>query len=212
MADLKTTHKLPQQARIMVVKALACQERLVDVCAQLKDEFDIELKAHSLYNYIPDRNPNMDADLKLLFQQVEAEFLDAGKHVPFNNRNRRNVLRERVFWRHERNPVVQKDLLNDAAKDCGGLFAQRREDAPEQGDDDDYKIMGDNLAHASNEDLARILSETPDEMIAPDVLEFMIEKGFRKRRAALPAAGTAPGVEGEIIEGAATTRSSNGKR
>ena len=211
MADPKPTHKLSQQARIMIVKALACQERLVDVCAQIKDEFDIELKPHSLYNYIPDRNPNMDADLKTLFEQVEAEFLEAGKHVPFNNRNRRNILRERVFWRHERNPIVQKDLLNDAAKDCGGLFAQRRDEAPAPGDDD-YKIMGDNLAHASNEDLARIMSETPDEMIAPDILEFMIKKGFRRRRAALPATGAAPGVEGEIVEGGATTRSSGGKR
>ena len=200
MANPKPTHKLPQQARIMAVKALACQERLVDVCAQLKDEFDIELKPHSLYNYIPDHNPNMDADLKTLFLQVEAEFLEAGKGVPFNNRNRRNVLRERVFWRHERNPVLQKDLLNDAAKDCGGLFAQRRDNASTLGDDG-YKVMGDNLAHASNEDLARILSETPDEMIAPDVLEFMIEQGFRKRRMAAP---TAPAVEGELVENAPT--------
>lgn len=181
----KTTHKLPQAARVMIVKALACQERPCDVRDRLKAEFGIEIDRSSLYNYIPSRNPNMDADLRALFEQVEADFLCEGKRVPFNNRNRRNALRERLFWQHERNPQVACELLKDAARDCGGLFS-RKEVVGEarDGGGDDLAEITRNLVNASNEDLARILSATPDEMIDPDVLQFMIDKGYRKARVA----------------------------
>lgn len=180
----------------MVVKALACHERLVDVRDRVKAEFGIEITREALYKYMPDHNPNMDTGLKAMFEKVEAEFLEEGRRVPFNNRNRRNVLRERVFWRNERNPVIQRDLLNDAARDHGGLFAQKRVEAIVE--DAGLSALTDNLVNASNEDLARILSATPDEMIDPDVLEFMIAQGFRKPRPALPVASI---VDGEIVDG-----------
>ncbi len=114
-------------------------------------------------------NPNMNADLRALFEQVQEEFVRDGKRVPFNNRDRRNVLRERLFWRHKRNPQIAREQLNDAARDAGGLFSTK--EAVVKACDDLAEIIR-NLVNASNEDSARILLVTSDEMIDADVLQY----------------------------------------
>lgn len=118
--------KLPFEAKTYIVSALACCEKPSYILAEVEEIWGIKLFPKSLNHYHPERNPRLDYDLILLFNDVRRRFWQERAEAIMNCLNYRQKQRERLFFRNARNPHLQRKILNDAAKDVGGLFSNVR--------------------------------------------------------------------------------------
>lgn len=172
--------KLSIEAKSYIVCALACCEKPSNILAKVEEIWGIKLFPKSLNHYNPLRNPRLDDDLKELFRQTRESFWKDRSKAAMNSLNYRQRERERLFFRCDRNPVLQLKILRDAAKDVGGMFSSVRVIEMRHEINPPVRRARDitDFSTASNEELALAIWEFPVETVSPDVADFMAEKGF----------------------------------
>ena len=119
--------KLPFDAKIAIVRALACYERPRDILAQLKENWNITVDRKALRHYDPACNPALDDELKALFQRTRESFWKEKDEEPLNCLNFRQRVRREILEAAGRNLPLQIEILSEAAKDEGGLFSRKPE-------------------------------------------------------------------------------------
>ena len=169
--------KLSLDAKTYIVRALACRERPTDILAHLQEHFDVSVDRKALSHYDPRLNDKLDADLKKLYEKESSDFWAEKNFEPINSLNFRQRLRMELFEQAGRNLKLKLEILEQAAKDEGGLYSNRREVTGAEGAPL-VPFNVENVKNASAEDIARVIADFPLSLCSADVVAHMIDKGW----------------------------------
>lgn len=123
--------KLSEEAKIFAVQALACFDSPATVAKAVKDEFGITITRQSIEAYDPYKRAgrNCAAKWKAIFDETRAAFLKDTALIGISHKAVRLRSLERMFNVAEtRGNIAQmQSILEQAAKEAGGSFTNKRE-------------------------------------------------------------------------------------
>jgi len=121
---------LTQQQKVFIVGRLACYYRPSDVRKQLKEELGVDATLQQISFYDPGTaqgNRELSAELRQVFQETRDLFLRDVTRIPIANKAVRLRMLDDMARDNARNPRLVKELIEQAAKEDGGAFTNRRE-------------------------------------------------------------------------------------
>ncbi|MGI8655464.1 MAG: DUF2280 domain-containing protein [Pyrinomonadaceae bacterium] len=126
MAILKKEHKE------FIVQGLACFDSLSAIAEGLHDLHGIKITSQQVYNYDPTKPANarrVSKEMRELFDKTRAEFQEEKAELGISYLTYRLRRLQRMSERAEtmKNYPLAAQLLEQAAKDKGGSFTNRRE-------------------------------------------------------------------------------------
>ena len=114
-----------------IVQALACYDTPQQVVDAVKEEFGIVVSRPQVQVYDPEKRQGRDLSKKWrdLFYQTREKFLDDASSIPIANQTFRLRALNRMYAKAERqgNVVVAAQIIEQAAREVGGAFTNRRE-------------------------------------------------------------------------------------
>jgi len=123
--------KLTEPQKLFIVKALACFDSPTRVANSFREEFGIELSRAQVAKYDPTKaaGGEMAAKLIVVFDETRKAFKEGAGEVPIANKAVRLRSLNRMFEKAEGqgNMVFAAQMLEQAAKEVGGMFTNRRE-------------------------------------------------------------------------------------
>lgn len=123
MPKLKAEHKR------YLVERLACYETPTEAAIALADTFGVVVERSHVAYYDAGRvsvRSKLAADLVALFDETRARFRDATEDIAVAQRTYRLRVLDRIV-RDERSPVLRMQAMEQAAKECGDVFTNRRD-------------------------------------------------------------------------------------
>ena len=122
---------LNDEVKLAIVQALACFDTPSQVADQVKQEFGLVLARQQVAGYDPTKPSGKKLSKKLLevFQATRQKFLDDVSTIPISNQSYRLRVLQRNLERADQrgNSAMVSTLLEQAAKELGGAFTNRRE-------------------------------------------------------------------------------------
>ncbi len=122
---------LSEDVKIYIVTALACFDAPRTVIADVKDQFGITVTSQQVdaYNPATQNGKRLSKPMKALFELTRTEFLKDATKVPIANAAVRLRKLQRLVDQAENrgNGRMVADLLEQAAKETGGAYTNRRE-------------------------------------------------------------------------------------
>ena len=123
---------LTDDVKVFIVTALACYDSPRQVIADVREQFDglvVPRQQVSAYDPATQNGKRLSKAYKLLFEKTRAEFLQDATKVPIANAAvRLRKLQQLVNNAEQRgNTKMVAELLEQAAKETGGAFTNRRE-------------------------------------------------------------------------------------
>lgn len=160
MAALKDDQKL------YVVQALACFDTPSQVIEAVKHEFGIDVTAQQLQAYNPatKAGARMSQRLKDIFEATRKRFLEEVGEIPIANQSYRLRQLQRMAQEamRRKNIVLAASLLEQAAKEAGGMFTNRRQMEHTGKDGGPITTAAVDLSGLSDEALAELMRARPD--------------------------------------------------
>lgn len=157
---MATMTKLTDPIRAFIVRGLACFDSPTQVSNAVKDEFGIAVPRELVQKYHPERvaSRGLAKRWRVQFAVQRQAFLRVVAEIPIANQAVRLRTLQRQLERAERinNPVLVLQILEQAAKEIGGAYGDRRRvelSGPSGG-----PVQAQHHNILSDEDLARIAS------------------------------------------------------
>jgi hypothetical protein len=122
---------LKDDVKAFIVRALACFDAPTEVCRQVKEEFGIEVTRQQVSAYDPNRRIGKDLSAKwrAVFEETRKKFLDDVSTIPIASQAFRLRALNKMYERAQDrgNVALAAQLIEQAAKESGGAFTNRRE-------------------------------------------------------------------------------------
>ncbi|CAN5716106.1 DUF2280 domain-containing protein [soil metagenome] len=122
---------LSQDIKLFIVQALACYDSGTQVAAAVKQNFGLVVSLQQLQAYNPSTvaGARMSKKLRTLFNVTRTKFVEDVSTIPIANQAYRlRVLDRSLNLAEQRgNTAMVATLLEQAAKEAGGAFTNRRE-------------------------------------------------------------------------------------
>ncbi len=122
---------LTEDQKLLVVQALACFDSPQQVADLVKVEFGLSVTRQQVASYDPTKaaGKQVSKKLKAIFEETRAKFLENTASIPIAKQAYRLRVLQRQLERAERqgNTAMVSALLEQAAKETGGAFTNRRE-------------------------------------------------------------------------------------
>lgn len=122
---------LTDDVKAFIVQALACYDTPSQVVDAVKEEFGIVVSRPQVQGYDPEKRQGKDLSKKWreLFEATRKKFLEDASAIPIANQTFRLRALNRMYSKVERqgNVVVAAQILEQAAREAGGAFTNRRE-------------------------------------------------------------------------------------
>lgn len=122
--------KLDDKVKRFIVRALAHYDTPTEVARQVKEEFGLDIGRQQVQSYDPTKalGKSLAADLRKLFEETRASFVDEVEKVPIAQRAFRLRKLQTMLERAEarNNHALVATLLEQAAKEVGGLYTNAR--------------------------------------------------------------------------------------
>lgn len=129
---------LTAEIKASIVQALACFDPPSKVAEAVRDKFGVVVSRQSVETYDPTKRAGRDLAKrwKEMFDDARAKFQAATVDIPVANRSYRlRVLGRMAEEAEERGQLVQAmEILEQAAKECGDMYLNRRRQAAELAD------------------------------------------------------------------------------
>lgn len=123
--------KLNDDVKAFIVRALACFDSPTDVCRQVKEEFGLDVTKQQVSAYHPERRVAKDLSEKwrTIFEETRKKFVEDVSTIPIANQAFRLRALNRMYERvqGQGNMALAAQLIEQAAKESGGAFTNRRE-------------------------------------------------------------------------------------
>ena len=123
--------RLTDEARTYVVQSLACFRPPSVIVADVKKEFGLEISAQGVQSYDPTKHAGRKLAVKWkeLFETTRKLFLEDTAQIGVSHRAVRLAALNRMAERAETmgNMALAAQLLEQAAKEVGNAFTNRRE-------------------------------------------------------------------------------------
>lgn len=121
---------LNSEVKAFIVQALACFDTPSQVAAAVKEEFGIEVSRQTCETHDPTKRNGKDLAKRwvTLFHDTRKRFRDDVAEIPIANRAFRLRALGRMAEKAEnmRNMALTAQLLEQAAKECGDVYVNRR--------------------------------------------------------------------------------------
>ncbi len=148
--------RLDDRIKTRIVQALACYDAPAQVAAAVKDEFGVAVTRQQVQCYDPDKAAGhaLAKRWRDLFSVTREAFLRDAASVPIANRSYRLRALQRLYEQvsNRGNAVLAAAALEQAAKEVGGVFTNRREHSGPVGG----PIRTDSVHRLSDAELERI--------------------------------------------------------
>lgn len=145
--------KLNNEVRTFIVQALACYDGPSAVVKAVQDEFGITITRQSVETYDPNKRAGrgLAAKWRAIFEETRAAFLEDTSKIGISHRAVRLRALQRMAEKAETqgNMVLASSLLEQAAKEMGGAFTNRREVTGKDGGAVEVKSLADFYADLS---------------------------------------------------------------
>lgn len=121
--------RLTEQQKAVIVTALACWYGPSEVRDLLKSEYGLDLPLSQITPYDPTtiNGQRLSAELKALFHETREKFKSDIQAIPIANQAFRLRELQKLYRNTGKNIVLGASLLEQAAKEAGGMFTNRRE-------------------------------------------------------------------------------------
>jgi len=126
--------KLKEAQKQFIVQELACFRTPTQVAEAVKDEFNIDVERTQIQFYDPTKRPfnkKLPKKWKTIFEATRKEYVEQAAAVPVANKVYRLEIIQRVLNRLEeaklKNNQAILQTLEQAAKEVGGLYTNKRE-------------------------------------------------------------------------------------
>lgn len=123
--------KLNNEIRTFIVQAVACFDSPSTVVKAVREEFRVEIAKQSVEAYDPTKRAGRDlaAKWRTIFDETRAAFLEDTARIGISHRAVRLRALQRMAEKAETqgNMVLASSLMEQAAKEMGGAFTNRRE-------------------------------------------------------------------------------------
>jgi hypothetical protein len=122
--------KLDRKLKVLLIDRLARFETPTEIARSIKEELGIELSPQQVEHYDPTKlaGEDLSEDLKTLFEERRTRYLEQIGSIPISNKAYRLQRLQKIVDdpRNAKNPVLVADILEQAAKECGGHFEAKR--------------------------------------------------------------------------------------
>lgn len=122
---------LTDPVKIAIVQALACFDTPTQVASQVKEEFGLTITRQQVANYDPTKatGVNLSKKLRAIFESTREQFLADVSGIPIAQQAYRLRVLQRNLERADQrgNAAMVTSILEQAAKELGGAFTNRRE-------------------------------------------------------------------------------------
>lgn len=123
--------KLTEPMKLAIVQALACYDTPSEVAESVKEQFGVVITRQQVAGYDPTKGSckGMARKLRDVFEQTRKAFLADVSTIPIAQQAVRLRALQREFERAKSrgNSAMVAQLLEQAAKECGGVLTNRRE-------------------------------------------------------------------------------------
>jgi len=123
--------KLNEAAQRFIVQALACYDTPTQVAEAVKEEFGIEITRQQAASYDPTKatGRTLAKKWRVLFHDTRKVFREQVSEIPIADQAYRLRQLQRMAQEamRRKNIVLAAALLEQGAKDVGGMFTNRRE-------------------------------------------------------------------------------------
>jgi hypothetical protein len=123
--------ELPDAVKVFIVQRLACWDTPSQVSASVKDEFGIDLPRQNIHVYDPTvkAGANLSLKLRTLFEETRETFTTETASIGIAHKSVRLRALDRMAKVAEGrgNILGAAQLLEQAAKECGGSFTNKHE-------------------------------------------------------------------------------------
>lgn len=123
--------QLSEPIKLAITQALACFDTPTQVADFVKEEFGIVITRQQASQYDASRTTGrtMSKKLRAIFEATRAEFLKSTADIPIAQQSYRLRVLQRQLQKAEKlgNMTMVAQLLEQAAKEAGGAFTNRRE-------------------------------------------------------------------------------------
>ena len=118
---------LKEPVKIFIVQALACRDTPQEVAEAVKQEFKIELDRRQCASYDPTKpaGQNLSKKFVQLFEETRKKFDEGLIDIPIANKHFRLKQYQKQLERNAKNTVMSLKILEQAAKDSGGLYTNQ---------------------------------------------------------------------------------------
>lgn len=127
---------LNDEVKRFIVQALACFDTPTQVANAVKEEFGLEVSRQQVACYDPNCHVgrNLSEKWRAVFNDTRAKFREEVSEIPIANRAFRLRALARMAQQAEsmRNIALAVQVIEQAAKECGDMYVNRRLDAPKQ--------------------------------------------------------------------------------
>lgn len=122
---------LSDDVKRFIVQAVACYDTPSQVAEAVKEEFGVSIERQQVASYDPSKRTGRDLGKKWrdLFEATRKKFLDDASDIPISQQTFRLRALQRMFAKAEsqKNVALAAQLLEQASKEIGGAFTNRRE-------------------------------------------------------------------------------------
>jgi hypothetical protein len=122
---------LTEDVKLYVVQALACFDSPSQVAQAVKEQFGLQIDRRQVEAYDPTKSAGKSVakKLKAIFEETREAFLKETSAVPVAKQVYRMRVLQRALDRAEKvgNQAMVLQILEQAAKESGGAFTNRRE-------------------------------------------------------------------------------------
>lgn len=122
---------LNDAAKRFIVQALACYDTPTEVATALKDEMGVEAPRTQVAQYDPTKvaGAKLSKKWRDLFEDTRKKFREAVAEIPIADQAFRLRALGKIYDRHmtRGNVVAAAAVLEQAAKEQGGMFTNKRE-------------------------------------------------------------------------------------
>lgn len=123
--------KLTAPVQLAIVRALACFDTPSEVAAAVRRDLGVDVTRQQIATYDPTKaaGRNLSAKLRAVFGAARRTFLTDMHEIPISHLSvRLRMLQRELDRAQERgNTAMVLKILEQAAKECGGVFTNRRE-------------------------------------------------------------------------------------
>lgn len=98
-----------------------------EITEEVKAEFGIEMSRELVRAYNPDQRADVADKWKVLFKEARAKFLAGVSSIGIAHQPYRLAELQKLYHAAGRNSGLKRELLEQAAKEIGGAFTNRRE-------------------------------------------------------------------------------------
>jgi len=152
--------KLDDRAKLHIVQCLACYDTPSQVAESVREEFGITVTRQQVQAYDPSKTSGRDISKKLrdVFNETRKAFLEETAKVPIASQvfRLRNLQRLHEQATARKNLQLAAALLEQAAKEVGGAYTNRREHSGPAGGP--IPVKAEHMHQLSDADLERIAS------------------------------------------------------